>query len=191
LNLLNDANRTSSYKSVDEIRSDVFDLYLRVEACPDKKGEIVLDWLKSLSKEDRVLGTAIYGMTKGRSMHETNINISGQVGNLNLGQQYGAVTSNLTNLSTAGGDKEKVATALRALVDGVKNSPELDDENKSELLEGLDDLGRQADAAKPKKFTVKALLKSLPETLKVTADLDKLWMEHGHTLIQYFHHLMT
>lgn len=174
-----------------DVIDDVYDLYVRMETEPERKGDIALAWLKDLPAEHRVLGVAIYGIAKERSVTQTNINISGQVGNFNLGQQYGAVTSTLTSLASAGEAKKSVADSLQALADGVNASPSISEADKVDLLEGINALGEQAKEAKPKKFTVSALLKSLPDALKATADLGDLWSAHGQTVVDFFRPMFT
>jgi hypothetical protein len=180
------------WETVEDIQANVYELFVKIEENPDRKGQITLEWLQSIPPEMRLLRFSVYGIAKERQMSEiNNFNISGQVGNLNLGEQYGAVTNTLTQLAGNGEKQKEVASALRALVEGVRSSSSLTDPEKADLLEGLNALGEQAKEEKPKRFTVAALLKSLPEALKVTSALSELWAAHGPTVITYFHHLLN
>lgn len=122
-------------------------------------------------------------------MTEQNVNIHGDVANLNLGKQYGDVTATIKKLATDGGKKKEVADALHAIAEGV-NSSSLNDNSKAELLEGITELGELAAAEKPKKFSVVAALKYLPAALSTADELQKLWTAHGPVIVEYFHHLI-
>lgn len=175
--------------TVDQVIEQVHQLYINIEANPGNKGAIALDWFRGLPKDLRLLGAAVYGIAKERSVTEQNVNIHGDVANINLGKQYGDVTATITKLSTDGGKKKQVADALQAIAEGVKSSS-LADKNKAELLEGITELGELAATEKPKKFSVVAALKYLPAALSAAGGLEKLWAAHGPVIVEYFHHLI-
>lgn len=168
----------------------VHTLHLAIEACPERKGAIALEWFSGLPKSLRVLGSSVYAISKERGVTEQTFNISGQVGNLNLGQQYGAITNTVTSLANGDAPQKAFAEALQKLAEGVKENTSLRNEEKASVLEGLNDLGEQASQEQPKRFTVAALLKSLPFAFTAATDLTKLWSEHGQVLVEYFHHLI-
>jgi hypothetical protein len=175
--------------TLDEIVEQVRHLYIAIEADPGNKGTIALNWFRGLPKDLWVLGAAVYGIAKERSVTEQNVNIHGDVANLNLGKQYGDVTATVTKLAANGGKRKEVAEALQAIAEGVRSSS-LGDGNKAELLEGIKELGEFAGAEKPKKFSVIAALKYLPTALSAAGDLEKLWTAHGPVIVEYFHHLI-
>jgi hypothetical protein len=190
LNLSKDNGQDPPNKpTVDQIIEQVHHLYIETEADPDNKGAIALNWFRGLPKELWLLGAAVYGIAKERPVTEQNVNIHGDVANLNLGQQFGDVIATVTKLAADGGKRKEVAEALQAIAEGVKSSS-LGDGNKAELLEGLKDLGDSAAAENPKKFSVVAALKYLPTALAAVGDLDKLWAAHGPVIVEYFHHLI-
>jgi hypothetical protein len=175
--------------SRDEITASLHELFVLTEQHPDQKGALVLDWFKALPPELFQIGFIIYGLCKERPMTGPTFNITGNVANFNLGQQYGAVTATVNSLAGQGAEKAKLGDALAALAMGV-NESELEDGQKAELLEGLNTLGEQATAEAPKRFTISAILKTLPSALAASSELAKLWAAHGDAVVQFFHHLL-
>lgn len=117
-----------------------------------------------------------------RKMHSKNkpasisINISGgQVGNLNLGSIVGNIDVKLKSIVDQGGDK--IGNALKELTEQVVQSATIENEQKKEILEQLDELASQAAAPveERKSGVVKSVLTALNDALGGIEKVGELW----------------
>lgn len=111
-----------------------------------------------------------------------------QIANANFGQQLGTINASLQAVSTRDADGANFADALKRLTEAVVNTPELKDDQKKELLEGLSFLGKQAEEPPEKRHAgiLKPVLKSIPDMLSSGASLVALWQALGPHILKFF-----
>jgi hypothetical protein len=114
-------------------------------------------------------------------------NISGTVGNLNLGEQIGQITTSLTIVSKQGASAAEFAQAVKSLTDEVLASTDLRDPQKRDAVEALEYLSHQAtlEPAKRKAGILKSVVESIPTILSVTSSGIEIWAKHGDQIRQF------
>lgn len=129
--------------------------------------------------------------TLSKMENPTNkIHISGgSVGLLNTGEikKVKEISINLGALEKEG--KIDIVEAIKNLTESITQSKDLDLNTRTELLEQLEELSKQATLSpdqRIKKGTIKAILVGLAGGLAVTADLTDVWKEWGDKLIDFF-----
>lgn len=120
----------------------------------------------------------------------TTISISGgNFGVLNTGQlgDVGAIEVHIQALCTAG--HPDLAKALSALTEAVKQSGDLRPEQRSEVLDQLNEIARQAALAPERRARpgiVKALLHGVATTLGTAGSLAEVWSTWGAGIKTFF-----
>src|SRR6266705_3736283 len=103
------------------------------------------------------------------------IQITGNVGILNTGQ-IGSIQLQITSLATSG--HSEMAEALKYLTEAVAQNGNLSPEAKTEILDQLNELGRQAATSpdqRAKFGIIKAIFQSLAASLTVAGNLAQVW----------------
>ena len=113
------------------------------------------------------------------------INVSGAVGNFNLGKQLGNISANATILR--GNSQEGLADALQKLSEGIGQSPNLPEKEKQEAIESLSEISDHA-SNKGSKLSagVRAMLTNLPILLAAAADCTELWTNYSPAILKFF-----
>jgi hypothetical protein len=108
-------------------------------------------------------------------------NISGTVGNLNLGEQIGQITTSLTVVSKQGTGAAEFAQAVKSLTDEVLRSEDLGDPKKKEAIEALEFISQQAviEPEKRKSGMLKIVVESVPKILSTVASGAAIWAKYG------------
>ncbi len=150
----------------------------------------------SISRGDlriRVIGTDGAEVAKViqevRQMQQDSvvINVSGgQIGSLNLGTIVGDIEVHLTSLKNQGG--EELADTLRKLTEEVLASKKLNENEKLEATEQIEEITKQADLpdAGRKKGVMRSVISTLGSTLSVIEELKPLWERVVLLLGPYF-----
>ncbi len=115
------------------------------------------------------------------------INVSGgQIGSLNLGTIVGDIEVHLTSLKNQGG--EELADTLRKLTEEVLASKKLNENEKLEATEQIEEITKQADLpdAGRKKGVMRSVISTLGSTLSVIEELKPLWERVVLLLGPYF-----
>jgi hypothetical protein len=127
-------------------------------------------------------------VNKGPTLNNINIDRS-VIGMLNAGQIQDVqnISINVSALVESG--NSDVAQALKTLTESVAASEDISDEQRTELLEQLDELSSQA-ALPPEKRAksgvIKAILASLGAGLSVAGNLAQIWSTWGATISSFF-----
>jgi hypothetical protein len=108
------------------------------------------------------------------------------IANLNLGSQLGTIQTTLQSIANE--HHEEVAEALKRLTEGIADSTALNDPAKTEAIEAVSVLAKQAEANPEERssVTVKALLNWMPSLIGMAADLTTLWEKVGPTIKTHF-----
>lgn len=127
----------------------------------------------------------------GQNMNRiTNINIShNQLGMLNIGEmkKVGSISNSISLLMDANNDG--MAQALKVLTEAVANSTELSEQVRSETLEQLEEISRQATLPQDSRApigVIKALLFGIATTLSAAGGLAEVWSTWGHRIGVFF-----
>jgi stage III sporulation protein SpoIIIAA len=119
-----------------------------------------------------------------------NINIDRSViGMLNAGQIQDVqnISVNVTSLVESG--NSGVAQALKNITEAVAASQEVNEEQRSEILDQLDELSSQAALPSDKRAklgVIKAVLASLATTLGAAGGLAEVWSTWGPAICTFF-----
>lgn len=107
------------------------------------------------------------------------------VGSINTAQ-VGRIDIAMEEITNGGNDK--VGQAIKELTEAVVNSAEADKALKNELMEQLGFLAEQATLPKAQRQSsvVAMVLKSVPTTIAVAANLTTVWERWGNTLTTFF-----
>lgn len=129
-------------------------------------------------------------MLATESHMETVFNIDRSViGNLNAGQQQslGSIAISTGALSQSG--HPDIADALKRLAEAVASSPSVTQEIRSQVLEGLDELGSQASRPveqRSKPFALRAVFSQIGEALQAAGGLAEIWSTWGPVIKGFF-----
>lgn len=120
----------------------------------------------------------------------TNIRIeNSQIGLLNTGtiEKTKKITANVNSLNKKG--NKDIAKSLDELTSAVIKSSSLKEEIKHEIIEQLEEISKQANLKEDKrsnKSTIRAILKSIGETLSATGGLAEIWTAWGKDITSFF-----
>lgn len=124
------------------------------------------------------------------SMERTQINIfKGQFGYLNVGdiQNVESISVNLSNLVQ--NNHKGLATALESITKAIDEEESLTNEQKSEALEQVSELARQATlepASRTSKGVVKAVAQGLGSVLSAAGGTATVWSTWGPEIAKFF-----
>ena len=119
-----------------------------------------------------------------------SFNISqSNIGVLNTGvvQKMESISINISTLTESG--HTDVATALQAITAAITESSELSTDHQAELLEQLDELGRQAVLPLEERSSsgvINAILSGIASGLGAAGGLAEVWSTWGETVTQFF-----
>jgi hypothetical protein len=125
--------------------------------------------------------SAMEGVMSMSGTPNYTFNITGTVGNLNLGEQVGQITPSLMVVSQQGSGAVEFAQAVKSLTDEVLNSPDLGNQQKKETIEALEFISQQAsiEPEKRKSGILKSVVDSLPKILSTVASGAAIWAKYG------------
>lgn len=149
---------------------------------------------QTFARMDSLVGQAIveleHDLTPSISEQAGNtipiIQITGNVGILNTGQ-IGSIQTHITNLNTSG--HFEMAEALKRLTEAVAQSGKLSPGARTDILDQLNELGRQAVIApdqRAKLGIIKAIFQSLAASLAVAGNLAEVWSTWGTPIKNFF-----
>jgi hypothetical protein len=181
----------------DAVVWDIFEklsLYLR--RCytePHKKREHYQELYTTLERDHAHAGAAI-GMLLLTIVEErgSNVKISitnSNVGNVNMGEQLGAVNASVQVLSAKPDQASKdMASALKDLTESVHKDTELSPEQKKEALELLAEVANQSQVSPEKrsKGVIKGIVSALATVLTNAKTVSDLWVKWGATVSGFF-----
>ena len=116
-----------------------------------------------------------------------NIAIHGAA-NVNLGTQVGTINAALTVISEQGESNQEVANALRELTDAVVQSQHLQEAEKQQTLEVIEEITKQAQS-KPESRSlgkIKALVAGFHTLVAASNDLTALWSRYAPVIKNFF-----
>lgn len=97
-----------------------------------------------------------------------------------------SISVNVSALSEAG--NERIASAFKELTEAVVSNTELVEEKRTEVLDNLEELARQAALPKDKRSkagVLKAIFASVGGTLAATGGLAEVWSTWGNEISQF------
>jgi len=117
------------------------------------------------------------------NLHDSSIGV------LNAGEikDIESISVNVTALSSKG--YSEVAGALKALTESVTRSAEMRPRDRTELLDNLDELSRQAALAEKKRAkpaVIKSILLGISTALAGAGGLAEVWSTWGPTIQRFF-----
>lgn len=117
-----------------------------------------------------------------------HITITGQVANLNLGEQIGSINAALTNLNSQGMGGEQIASALTDLTNAILHTSLLTEQQKTEAIETVSTIAQQAEATPDKrsKGLLRSVLLGFPILIERAKDATELWDKWSPALKSYF-----
>lgn len=128
--------------------------------------------------------------TVNRELTMNNINIDrSTIGMLNAGQIQDVESISINVSAIAQSGNEDVAQALRATTEAVVSSKEISEDERTAILEQLDELSSQAALPlenRAKAGVIKAILTSLTAGLSVGANVAQVWSTWGGTIKTFF-----
>lgn len=115
-----------------------------------------------------------------------SINISGQVGNVNLGSVHGDLNASLNTLVEKGGDE--LALSIKELTESIIGSELLNQAEKQETIEQVDELARQAalPTEERKAGIINSIISSIDSTLQTAEVIFPLWQRAQTIFRQVF-----
>jgi hypothetical protein len=115
-------------------------------------------------------------------------NISGTVGNLNLGEQIGQITTSLTVVSRQGAGAAEFAQAVKSVTEEVVHCFDLGDPQKKEAIDALEFISQQAtiEPEKRKAGILKSVVESIPKILSSAASGIAIWTKYGDHIRHFF-----
>ncbi len=108
--------------------------------------------------------------------------------NVNLGSQIGTINAVLTSISQKAGSDDEIVGALRQLTDAVEHNTQLQETEKRDTLEVVEEIAKQAQG-KPEARSagkLKALISGLPALLNASKELLELWDKLSPSIRHYF-----
>ncbi len=145
---------------------------------------------QAITELEHELTPPLQSRSKGDNKGRPAITISNSnIGILNTGQveSIGSITLHVQNLAASG--NPDVAKALNSLAEAIGASREVSEHVKSEALDQLDELARQA-AVEPhqraKLGVIKSLFQGLATTLSAAGGLAEVWSTWGHEIRKFF-----
>jgi hypothetical protein len=170
-----------------DLKKELQELARKIYDNPRDKNKLLLDWA-SKRPEDMEFRFLLFAIALERN--EMSINITNSnVANLNLGEQIGHIESVVQTIASKGGEEDKkLAEALHALAEGVKDESQLSESDKKEAAQVLAEIAEQAEAQPEKRSSgkLKALLAGFPVMIAAAAHLTKLWEAWGPAIKAYF-----
>ncbi len=117
------------------------------------------------------------------SLHDSSIGVlnAGEIRNIE------SISVSVTALSSKG--YSEVADALKALTESVTRSAEMSPRERTELLDNLEELSRQAALAEKKRAkpaVIKSILLGISTTLAGVGGLAEVWSTWGPTIQRFF-----
>jgi hypothetical protein len=117
-----------------------------------------------------------------------NIHINGDVGVLNTGEirDVQSINANVNSLVESG--HKSAAEALTQLTEAITSSTELSDTDRTEMLQQLNELSRQAASPESERSrgVAKAILGSVAATLGAAGGLAEVWSTWGPQIAAFF-----
>lgn len=112
----------------------------------------------------------------------------GNFANFNLGKQIGTINAHAEAVSQSGPNGAAFAQALKSIGTAVAESGDLNENEKKEALEAVEELGSQAQlpVQERKSFLVKSGLNHLTTALSATASLVEIWNAFGPAVKAFF-----
>jgi hypothetical protein len=108
--------------------------------------------------------------------------------NVNLGSQIGTINAALTSISEQGESHKEIARALKDLTDAVLQNNQIQEAQKREVLEVIEDIAKQAEA-KPELRSLgklKAMVAGLHTLVGASSDLSTLWVKYSPAIKHFF-----
>lgn len=130
------------------------------------------------------------GFERMSSSPNININLSNSaIGVLNTGEieNVHSISVNVAALAESG--NEEVAKALKELTEAVASSQEISSEERSEILENLEELSKQAALAREERAkagVIKSILSGVGASIGAAAGLAKIWSVWGNSIRTFF-----
>lgn len=141
--------------------------------------------------ELRIRRQEAFAQKKGavKEAESPNINIAiHNAANVNLGTQVGTINAALNVVSERGESSQEVVKALKELIDAVVQTKQLQETEKQETLEVIEEITKQAQS-KPESRSlgkIKALLGGLHTLVAASADLSALWAQFAPVVKHFF-----
>ena len=117
-----------------------------------------------------------------------NINIAIHAANVNLGTQVGTINAALTVISEQGESNQEIVQALKDLTAAVVRDKQLQEADKQETLEVIEEITKQAQS-KPESRSagkIKALVAGLHTLVVASGDLSTLWTRYAPVVTHFF-----
>jgi hypothetical protein len=108
--------------------------------------------------------------------------------NVNLGTQVGTINAALSVMSEQGESNQEVVKALKDLTDAVASNKQLQETEKQETLEVIEEITKQA-RSKPESRSlgkIKALVAGLHTLVAASTDLSALWTQYAPVIKHFF-----
>ena len=117
------------------------------------------------------------------------INIAGSVGILSTGDMANiqSVSMSISSLQQAG--EADLARALKAVSEAVLQTSEIAVTQRSEILENLDELGRQASLSPDRRMkpgVIKSLIGGISGAIGAAGAAASVWATWGGTILKFF-----
>jgi hypothetical protein len=117
-----------------------------------------------------------------------NINVTiHTAANVNLGTQVGTINAGLSAISEQGESSQEIVKALMGLTDAVVRNTQLQEAEKREALEVIEEITKQAQSTPESRSLgkIKALVAGLHTLVAASADLSTLWSQYA-PVIKHF-----
>jgi hypothetical protein len=122
-----------------------------------------------------------------RSDHPTYAITINQAANVNLGTQIGSINAALTVIAESD-NGEEIVQALRELTQTIAQTSELGGVAKTEALDVVEELAKQAESKAEKRSSgkIKAFISALPQLINSSKTLLELWDKYSPAIKHYF-----
>jgi len=124
------------------------------------------------------------------SRSPVSINISNStIGILNTGEMEDIHSISLAVSTLAKSGETEIAESLKHITEALADSEDLSEQNRSEIIELLEELGTQAILSpqdRVNRSVIKALLSTIGSTLGAAGGLAEVWSTWGSAILAYF-----